>query len=47
VELELNEAHPLLVSADYVSLVGNNIDAIEKMSEASKNAGLEADAEKN
>jgi hypothetical protein len=50
VRLELNETHQLLVYADGVNLLGDNIDTIKKNTEtvigASKEVGLEVNAEK-
>jgi hypothetical protein len=50
VGLKLNETHQLLVYADDVNLLGDNIDAIKKttdtLNEASKEVGLEGNAEK-
>jgi hypothetical protein len=50
VELKLNETHQLLVYADDVNLLGDNIDTIKKntvtLTGASKEVGLEVNAEK-
>jgi hypothetical protein len=48
--LKLNGTHPLLVYADYVNLLGKNINIIKKTKETllhdSKVVGLEINAEK-
>jgi hypothetical protein len=50
VGLKLNGTHRLLVYADDVNLLRNNIDTIEKntetLSDGNKKAGLEVNAEK-
>jgi hypothetical protein len=50
VGLKLNGTHQLLVYADYVNLLGDNIDAIKKnmetLNDASKEVGLEVNTEK-
>jgi hypothetical protein len=50
VRLKLNGTHQLLVCADNVNLLGDNIDAMKKNTEtlidASKEVGLEVKAEK-
>jgi hypothetical protein len=50
VEPKLNGTHKLLVYADDVNLLGDNIDTIKKntgtLIDASKEVGLEANAEK-
>jgi hypothetical protein len=50
VGLELNGTHQLLVYADVVNLLGDNIDTIRKntqiLIDASKEVGLEVNAEK-
>jgi hypothetical protein len=50
VELKLNGTHQLLVYADDVNLLGDNIDAIKKnmktLIDASKVVGLEVNTEK-
>jgi histone deacetylase complex regulatory component SIN3 len=50
-ELELNETHQLLLYADDVKLVGDNIDTIKKnnesLSDTSKEVGVEVNAGKN
>jgi hypothetical protein len=47
--LELNGTHHLLIYADYVNLLGDSVNAIEEnsetLSEASRNIGLEINAE--
>jgi hypothetical protein len=43
--LKLNGTHQLLVCADDVNLLGDNINQAE-VSDASKNVGLDANAEK-
>jgi uncharacterized protein YbcV (DUF1398 family) len=49
--LKLNGTHHLLVYADNVNLLGDNIDIIKKNTEtlvdASKEVGVEVNAEKN
>jgi hypothetical protein len=49
--LKLNETHQLLVCADNVNLLGDNIDIIKKKTEilidAGKEVGIEVNAEKN
>jgi hypothetical protein len=49
--LKLNGTHQLLAYADYVILLGDNIDTMKKDTEtlidASKEVGLEVSAEKN
>jgi hypothetical protein len=46
----MNGTHQLLVYADYVNLLGDNIDTIKKntktLIDASKDVGLEVNAEK-
>jgi hypothetical protein len=48
--LKLNETHQLLVYADHVNLLGDNIDSMKKNAEtsidASKEVGLEVNTEK-
>jgi hypothetical protein len=50
VGLKLNGTHELLASADYMNLVGDNIDMIKKNTEtltgASKKVGLEINVER-
>jgi hypothetical protein len=50
VGLKLNRTHQLLVYADDVNLLGDNIDAIKKdmktLSDTSKEVGLEVNTEK-
>jgi hypothetical protein len=50
VVLKLNGTHQLLAYADYVNLLGDNIDTIKKSTEtlidASKEVGLEINVEK-
>jgi hypothetical protein len=50
VGLKLNDTHQLLVYADDVNLLGDNTDTIKKnmetLTDASKEVGLEANAEK-
>jgi hypothetical protein len=50
VGLKLNGTHQLLIYADNINLVGDNIDSIKKITEtltdASKEVGLEVNAEK-
>jgi hypothetical protein len=50
VGLKLNETHQLLVYADYVNLLGDNIGSIKKnivtLTDASKDVGLEVNREK-
>jgi hypothetical protein len=48
VELKLNGKHQLLVYADDLNLLGDNIDTIKKtVIDASKEVGLEVNAEKS
>jgi hypothetical protein len=44
--LELNRTHQLLVYAGDVNLLGNSINIIEILSEASRDIGLEINAQK-
>jgi hypothetical protein len=48
VELKLNGIHQLLIFADVVSVLGDNINTIKKTNliEASKEVGLEVNTEK-
>jgi hypothetical protein len=46
VEVKLNGTHQLLVYADNVNLLGDNIDTIKKNRNDSKRVGLEVKAEK-
>jgi hypothetical protein len=50
VVLKLNGTHQLLVYADDVNLLGDNIDTVQKntetLTDASKEVGLEVNAEK-
>jgi hypothetical protein len=47
VGLKLNGTHQLLVYADDVNLLGDNIDTIKKHTDACKEVGLEVNAVKN